>query len=113
EKLHLTGTQGTTLTFTAAPGQEEADQLPHGIQAQASRHHRVALKMHFEKPEIRVDVQFGHQAAFAVFAVIGSDVGNTVDHQHFVDGQAHGAGEQLAVATADQVFFVKVIRIHV
>ena len=83
------------------------------IQAEAAGHYRVALKMHFEKPEIRVDVQFGHQAAFAIFAVIGSDVGDTVDHQHFVDGQAHGAGVQLAVAAADQVFFVKVIRIHV
>jgi len=87
--------------------------LPHGVQAQAARHHRVTLKMHFEEPEVRVDVQFGHQAAFAEFTVVCRNVGNAVYHQHFIDGEAHIAREQFAMTTADQVFFLKVIRIHI
>ena len=40
--------QRATLAFAAGPAEEKADQLPHGVQTQATRHHRVANEVAVE-----------------------------------------------------------------
>src|SRR5215218_1374220 len=41
------------------PAQEEAQALPQSVERQAARHHRVALEMAVEEPEIRLDIELG------------------------------------------------------
>src|SRR5262245_43722423 len=50
------------------PAQEEAQQLPQRVERQAARHHRVALEMTGEEPEVRLDVELGHHLALAELA---------------------------------------------
>ena len=59
-ELDLAGAQGAACLPGAAAGQVETDQLPHGVQPQASRHDRVALEMAGKKPQVGLDVELGH-----------------------------------------------------
>src|SRR5690606_6807176 len=65
EKLHFARTQGAAPAFIAQPAQVEANQLPHGVEAEATRHYRVAFEMAGEKPQVGMDIQFGNDFAFA------------------------------------------------
>jgi hypothetical protein len=47
--------------FLAEPAEVEAGELPHAVKAQAAGHHRIALEVAREEPEIRRDVEFGAQ----------------------------------------------------
>ena len=63
--------------------------------------------MTFEKPEVRVDVEFGHDLTLAVFAAFIRDARNTVQHEHVGFWQpAIGRAKYLAVSTGDQVVVV-------
>jgi hypothetical protein len=64
------------------PSQEEAQHLPHGIEAQASRHHRVTLEMASEKPEVWLHVELGNDLALAVLAAGFGDLHDPIEHQH-------------------------------
>src|SRR5690606_30746475 len=105
EKLDLPGSQGPALALVAPPGEEEARQLPHGVEAQAARHHRVGGEVTGKEPQIGVDIQFSHQLALAVFAAVVGDQGNAIEHQH-IGGWRPGAvgAKQLAAAGGENVF---------
>src|SRR5205814_8894199 len=75
-------TKGAATSQAAEPGQKEADQLPHRIDAEAARHDRIVLKVAFEKPEVRVDVEFGLDLALIGAAALFGDASNAVEHQH-------------------------------
>ena len=96
----------------AFPGEEEADQLPHGVQAEAAGHDRVALEVAGEEPEVGVDVQFGDDFAFAVFAAVVVDADDAVHHQHIGQRQLGVArAEDFAASAGEQFFFaVAVLR---
>ena len=82
--------------------------LPQSIQAQASGHHRIAFEMAFEKPEVGIDVELGDHLALAIFAAIGGDGGNAVEHQHRGHRQLGVAGtEQIAPGAGQQALKVK------
>src|SRR5690606_11215090 len=96
--------QRASLAGIAAPAQEEAHQLPHGIEAEAAGHDGVVLEVATEEPEVGTDVEFGDDPALALAAAVRGDLEDAVDHQHGVDGKSGVAGaEQLAVAAADQL----------
>ena len=78
----LTDAERAALAGGAGPAEEKPDQLPHGVQAQAARHHRIALEMAFEKPEIGMDVELSHHLALAGIPAILADGSNAVEHQH-------------------------------
>src|SRR5690348_17588989 len=64
-KFHLTHAQRATATGFTQPGQEEPAELPHRIEPEATGHHRIAKKMAAEKPQLRMDVQFGVDQSLA------------------------------------------------
>jgi hypothetical protein len=85
----------------------ESDKLPHRIQPKAARHYRITLEVTFEKPEIRVDIEFRPDFALAVLTTFVRDQGNTIQHEHVGLWQATVRwSEQLPMATGDQVIVV-------
>jgi len=105
EELHLAGTQRASAAGVALPAEIKADQLPHGIEAEATGHDRIALEMTGEEPEIRVDIQFSNELALAVFAAHFADVNDAINHQHVRRRQLRITGpEQLAAAATKQIF---------
>jgi len=54
-KPDLADADGAALARRARPAKPIADDLPHGVQPQTSRHHGVAEKVTVEKPEARGD----------------------------------------------------------
>src|SRR5690606_34876837 len=104
EELDLAAAQGAAAARGAQPGQVEADQLPHGVKAQAAGHHRIADEMALEEPEVRADVELGADEALAVLAAVLVDLDDAVEHQHRVGGQAGVAGgEQLTTGAGFQL----------
>src|SRR5690606_34598873 len=63
EELHFTGAQRPAAARVALPAEEEAYQLPHGIQAQTAGHYRITFEMAAEEPQIRMDVEFSDDLA--------------------------------------------------
>src|ERR1700710_2311717 len=73
----------TTLRrFAATAPDKKADHLPHRVEAETARHHRIVLEMAAEKPEIRLHIEFGADQAFAVFAAGLRNIRDAVEHQH-------------------------------
>ena len=67
----------------AEPAEMEADHLPQRVEAEAAGHHRVALEVAGEEPEVGLDVQLGLDAAQA-----GEVVGGTPEEfAAFIKGQ--------------------------
>src|SRR5690606_27360969 len=87
EEFHFARTQCAATSKITLPAQVETYQLPHGIQAQAAGHDRIAFEMACEEPEFRIDIQLGNQLAFAIFATDFADVSDAIDHQHVRCGQ--------------------------
>ena len=100
---HVANTECPAAARVAFPAEEKAQQLPGSIQTQTARHDRVALEVAVEKPEIRGDIQFGNDLAFAIAAAFVADVSNAIDHQHVRQGQPCVAGaKQLPVGAGEQ-----------
>src|SRR5262249_13601635 len=74
--------QGAAASGRAGPAHEEADQLPHGVEAKTAGHHRIVPEMAFEKPAVRANVELSFDAALAVRATIYGDLGDAIEHQH-------------------------------
>src|SRR5690606_15465576 len=105
EEFHLAATQSTSTARVALPAQIEADQLPHGIEAEAARHDRVAFEVATEEPQVRVDVELSDDFALAVLAAGFADMNDAIDHQHVRGGQLRVPGaEQFAAAAGEQIF---------
>ena len=61
-----------------------------------------------KEPEVRLDIQFRHQLAAAIFATVDANFGYAVQHQHVVDRQLGVARtKQFAIATINQ--FIELI----
>src|SRR5690606_15678435 len=86
-KFHFAATQCAPAPAITLPAEEKAHQLPHGIQAQATGHNRVAGKVAIEKPEVRTDIQLRDNFALAELAAGLADVHYAVEHQHIGHGQ--------------------------
>src|SRR5471030_1059305 len=93
-ELDFAAAERAPAPLASHPAQVKTDQLPHRIQPQASRHHRVALEMTGEKPEFRAQVQLGHDLALAVGSALVADVDDAVEHEHGRQGQLRVAGTE-------------------
>ena len=95
----------------AEPAQEEAQHLPQRIEAEAAGHHRIALEMASEEPEVRLDVEFGAHLPLAVLAALVADRGDAVEHEHGRERQLGIARtEKLAAAAGEQLLVIKARR---
>jgi hypothetical protein len=81
-ELHFTHAKRTALAKPTQPAEEEAHHLPHRVEAEASRHHWIALEMAFEEPEVRIDVELGFHLALVGGAADLRDIDDAVEHQH-------------------------------
>src|SRR3989304_8238425 len=81
-ELDLAAAERASAPLAAHPAQMETDQLPHCIQPQAARHHRVALEMTGEKPEIRAQVELGGDLALAEGTALIADIDDAVEPPH-------------------------------
>ncbi|MDT4873928.1 hypothetical protein FQZ97_1091970 [compost metagenome] len=105
EELHFARAKRAATARVALPAEEETNQLPHGIEAEAARHHRVAFEVAGEEPQVRRDIELGDDFALAVFAAGVADMSDAIDHQHVRRGQLRITwAEQFAAAAAQQVF---------
>src|ERR671921_228589 len=62
-ELHLAHAQGPAPARVAEPAEEEAAHLPEGVEPEAARHHRIALEVAGEEPEVRPDIELGAHMA--------------------------------------------------
>lgn len=75
--------------------QIEAYQLPHGIQAQAAGHHRVAFKVASENHKSGLITSNSAMISpLPYFTAIGVDGNDAVDHQHIGQRQLGVAGAE-------------------
>ena len=103
--IHRADAESAATAGVAQQAQVKAEQLPGGVQAQATGHHRVAFEVAVEEPKVRANVQLGDDFAFAVAATGFGDMSDAIHHQHIGQRQACVAGaEQLAVGTGEQLF---------
>ncbi len=66
----------------AEPAEKEAEQLPERVEAEAAGHHRIALEVAREEPQVRLEFEHRAHQALAVFAAHLRDLGDAVEHQH-------------------------------
>ncbi|MNJ48214.1 hypothetical protein D3C77_434010 [compost metagenome] len=105
EELHFARAQCAPAPGIALPAEEETDQLPHGIQAQAAWHDRVAFEMATEEPQVRMNIEFGDDFTLAVPAAVLTNVSDPIDHQHVRSGQLSiTRAKQLTAAAKQQLF---------
>src|ERR1035437_2347453 len=105
-ELDLAAAERASVPLTSHPAQIKTDQLPHCIQPQASRHHRVALEMTGEKPEFRAQVELGDDLALAEGSALVADVDDAIEHQHGRQGQLRIAGAEHLPAPAGEQLLV-------
>src|SRR5690606_7615991 len=99
-ELHLPHAQRAPAPGLAQPGQVEACELPHRVHAQAAGHHRVALEMAGEEPQVGSDVELCADQALAERAALAGDLRDAVEHQHRRQRQARVAGAEHFAAAA-------------
>src|SRR5262245_29728287 len=56
-ELDFTHTERTTFARGTQPAEKEAEHLPQGIEPEAARHHRIALEMAREEPQVRLELE--------------------------------------------------------
>ena len=105
-KLDLADPERAAPAREAQPSQEKSGQLPERVEAEASRHDRVALEMTTEKPQFGIDVELGHDRAFAMRPAGFGDFRNSVEHQHRRQRQLGVSGPEQFAATAGEEIFV-------
>ena len=67
-RVHGINAERPPAPAMAAPREEEAEQLPQGIEPEASGHHGITRKMALEEPQVRPDIELGVQLAVIVRA---------------------------------------------
>src|SRR5262245_61977141 len=95
-EFEFTQPERASPTGRAQPAQEEAKQLPKRIKTKAAGHHRIALEVAWEEPQVRLKVEHGTNQALAVLAPGFCDLRNAIEHEH-------GRERQLGVARTEQL----------
>ena len=105
-ELDLAAAQRPAAAGRAAPAEEETGHLPQRVEPEATRHHRVALEVAFEEPEVRSNVELGPHLAAIMAAASVVDAGDAVEHQHGRERQLGIAGAEKLAASAGEELFV-------
>src|SRR3546814_6768199 len=99
-ELDLSHAQRAPAPGFAQPGQVETGELPHRVHAQAAGHHRIALEVAIEEPQVRTYVHLGADLALAERAALAGNACDKVEHQHRRQRQARVAGAEHITAAA-------------
>src|SRR6185437_6754496 len=105
-ELHLADAERPAAARQAQPAEEKARHLPQRIQAEATRHHRIAFEMAIEKPLVGLDVELRAREPLAVRAAGLRDLRDPVEHQHRRQRQLGVAGAEHFPAPAGEQFLV-------
>ena len=95
-ELHLADAKRSAASLHAAPAEIETGELPQRVEAEAARHHGIPDEMAGKEPEVRADVEFGHDMALpsgppsSEIAVIRSNI-------------SIGGAEKLGIARAEHL----------
>src|SRR4029078_829110 len=108
-ELELAQTQRPALARRAEPAKEKAQQLPERIKAEAAWHHRIALEVAGEEPEVRPYIEHRAHQALTVLAAPFRDLGNAIEHQQRWQRKLRPLGEQVAAAAGQQVLELEAI----
>src|SRR5450759_1386655 len=68
-KLDLAQTERAAFARRAQPAEEKSDHLPQCIEAETARHHRIALEVAEEEPEVRFNVELGTDQALSLIHI--------------------------------------------
>ena len=82
-ELDFTDPEGAAPPGQSEPGEEETGQLPQRIQPETPGHHRIALEMTIEKPEVGSDVELGAHPSLPVGPSGFGNLANPIEHQHW------------------------------
>src|SRR5690606_22287609 len=99
------------LAGLAKPAEEKAGQLPHGFEAKAAWHDRVAGEVAWEEPQVGMDCEFCADKALVEFAASFTDFRDAVEHQHWRSRQLGVAGTEKFPSGAGKKVFVFVARL--
>ena len=104
-ELDLADAERAALARRAEPAEEEAGQLPQRVEAEAARHHRIAVEMAGEEPQVGLDIEFGHDSQpLPCSPPVSEMCGDAVEHQHRRQRQLGVArAEQLAAPAGQQL----------
>jgi hypothetical protein len=83
--------------------------LPQSVETQTSGHHRIALEMAGEEPQIGLEREFRANVALAAGAAGFRDFGNSVEHQHRRQRQLRAFGKQLAPAATQEILELEAV----
>ena len=108
ENFDLAHAERAALAGRAEPAEEEAEQLPQRIDAEAAGHDRVALEVAGEEPEVGLELEHRADQALAVFAADFRDFGNAVEHQHRRQRQLRALDKKLAPPAGQQVLVFEI-----
>src|SRR5262249_11965393 len=106
-KLDLAEAERAALALGAGPTEEEAHQLPQGVEAEATRHHRITLEMTRKKPQVRLHSELGSGKSLAMPATLLGNFADPLEHQHRRQRQLGAAGKQFAAPAGEQVLEFK------
>src|SRR5262249_40669273 len=93
-EFDLAHAERSALPRSAKPPEEKAQKLPQRVEPKAAWHHRIALEVTGEKPQVRLHVEFGDDAAPAVLPALLLDLRDAVEHQHRRQRQLRVAGAE-------------------
>src|SRR5690606_23067381 len=99
-EFHLADAERATATFGPEPTEMEAHHLPERVDTLTARHHRIALEVAVETPEVGPHVELGPDMPLPVSAAILSDGDDAIEHQHGRQGQLCVARPEQLAATA-------------
>src|SRR5580704_1665644 len=102
-ELDLAEAERAATPFGARPAQKEADELPQGVEAEASRHHRIALEMAGKEPQVRLHLELGAGKAAAMLAAVVGYLADAIEHQHRRQRQLRACGKHLAASARQEV----------
>src|SRR5690606_9806244 len=106
-ELDLARGDGAALAGLAQPSEIEASQLPHGVEAQTTRHDRITDEVAGEEPKIRLDIELSTNEALAEFAASLAHFGDAIEHQHWRRWKLRIAlAEQFAPSARQKLFVV-------
>src|ERR1700730_940381 len=80
-KFDLAHAERPAASIEAKPAEIKTKKLPKRVEPEAARHHRIALEMAPEKPEVRLDRKFGQDHALAVGAALFGNIRDSIEHQ--------------------------------
>src|SRR3984893_13245701 len=108
-KFDLAHAERPAASIEAKPAEIKTKELPKRIEPEAARHHRIALEMAAEKPEVWLDRKFGQDHALAIGAALFRNIRDSIEHQKRRQRESRIAWpKEFAPRAGDQVLIFEI-----